>query len=83
MVRESVETAARRDGRFAKVHFRIKGFGFRGVCRRSKCEDRVLDGPASGEQGSKSGPYNVYRAHPFSLRRVLDGSGPHSERVLV
>ena len=25
----------------------------------SKCEDRVLEGPASGEKGSKGGPYSI------------------------
>ena len=27
------------------------------------CEDRVLDGPASGEKGSKGGPYVLQSSH--------------------
>jgi len=37
------------------------------------CEDQVLDGPASGEKGSKCGPYKYCN----SPRRTHPGPGPH------
>jgi len=41
-----------------------------------RCEDRVLDGPASGEKGSKGGPY-MY-CNPRT--RARPGPGPHTHR---
>ena len=33
--------------------------GHTGWNTTAQCEDRVLDGPASGEKGSKGGPYGL------------------------
>ena len=36
------------------------------------CEDRILDGPASGGKGSKGGPYHYL----FAFTQFVEASGP-------
>eukprot|EP00290_Baffinella_frigidus_P047273 CAMPEP_0180392984 /NCGR_PEP_ID=MMETSP0989-20121125/33482_1 /TAXON_ID=697907 /ORGANISM="non described non described, Strain CCMP2293" /LENGTH=72 /DNA_ID=CAMNT_0022394787 /DNA_START=1 /DNA_END=216 /DNA_ORIENTATION=+ len=41
-----------------------------GLCQASACEDRVLDGPASGGKGSKVGPLDEpAKAEPLKANR--------------
>ena len=46
-----------------------------------RCEDRVLDGPASGEKGSKGGPYTLSQVGSSAMAFTLGSFRPMTTLV--